>query len=159
MTTHTTSPSPSSLTATRSGQRIDPARALPLVLEANAATSLAAGVVGLAASRWSADRLGLAGTGWVQLGAAGLVLFALGVVGASRLHGGRLSRAARLVSVADVSWVVGTAVLIATSLVSGRGLSALGVAIAAAMGLGVADFAAVQLWLARRLDTLHPRQA
>ncbi len=155
MTTHTTSPTITSDPA----RRLDPARTLPVVLEANAATSIVAGLVGLAASRWTADRLGLAGTGWVQLVAAGLVVFALGVVGASRLRGAALARAARLVSAADAAWVVGTVVLVAASLASGRGLSSTGVAIASVMGLGVADFAVAQLWLARRLEadpTVHP---
>lgn len=124
----------------------DPGRLLPLVLEVNAATSLAAGAVGLAASRWSADRLGLDTTTWVRLVGAGLILFALALAAASRLRGPGLVRAAKLISAADAAWVAATVVVVAAGVLSGGG-----VAIALVMGLGVLDLGLAQLWLASRL--------
>jgi len=133
-----------------SRRTVDAGRLLPLVLEVNAATSLAAGAVGLAASRWSADRLGLDDTIGVRLVGAGLILFALGVAAASRLRGPALARAARLISAADAAWVAATvAVVVAGPLSTG------GVVIALVMGLGVLDLGLAQLWLAARL----PRSA
>lgn len=125
---------------------IDAGRLLPLVLEANAATSLAAGAVGLAAGRWSANRLGLDDTTWVRLVGAGLILFALAVAAASRLRGPALARAARLISAADAAWVIGTVAVVATGV-----LSTSGVVIALVMGVGVLDLGLAQLWLAGRL--------
>ncbi len=130
---------------------IDAGRLLPLVLEVNAATSLAAGAVGLAAGRWSADRLGLDSTTWVRLVAAGLLLFAVAVAAASRLRGPALGRAARLISGADAAWVAGTVAVVATGV-----LSTGGVVIAVVMGLGVLDLGLAQLWLAGRLARTAP---
>ena len=131
---------------TRPGRTIDAGRLLPLVLEVNAATSIAAGAVGLAAGRWSADRLGLDDTFWVRLVGAGLILFALAVAAASRLRGPALVRAGRLTSVADAAWVVGTVAVVAAGVLSTGGL-----VIAVVMGVGVADLGLAQLWLAARL--------
>jgi len=146
MSIHTTHPiHPSSSPVTR-GRTIDAGRLLPLVLEVNAATSILAGAVGLAAGRWSANRLGLDDTTWVRLVGAGLILFALTVAAASRLRGPALVRAARLVSAADAAWVVATVAVVATGV-----LSTGGVVIVLVMGLGVLDLGLAQLWLAARL--------
>ena len=147
MSIHTTHPTTYSSDDHQPRSRaIEPGRLLPLVLEVNAATSLAAGAVGLAAGRWSADRLGLDDTLWVRLVGAGLILFALAVAAASRLRGPALARAARLISVADAAWVVGTVAVVAAGV-----LSTGGVVIAAVMGVGVADLGLAQVWLAGRL--------
>jgi hypothetical protein len=158
MATHTTPhPSPTHL-GTTSGtgrtSRFDAARILPLVLEANAATSLAAGLIGLADGRWSADRLGLADATWVRVVGAGLIAFALAVGLASRLGGRSLARAARLISTADLAWVAATVVVLEATV-----LSTSGAVIAAVMGIGVLDFALAQLWLARRLGQQADHQA
>lgn len=151
MATHTTS----HLTPLPVSRRLHPARALPLVLRANAATSVAAGLVGLIDARWAASRLGLADTTWVRLIGAGLVLFGMAVAAGSRSHGPRLARAAALTSVADGAWVAGTIVLLGLALAADTGLSGTGSVIAAVMGVGVADFGLAQLWLARRLSPGH----
>lgn len=139
-----TAPITHSPAATR--RTIDAGRLLPLVLEVNAATSLAAGAVGLAAGRWSADRLGLDDTTWVRLVGAGLILFAVAVAAGSRLRGPSLARAARLISAADAAWVIGTVAVVASGV-----LSTSGVVIALVMGVGVLDLGLAQLWLAGHL--------
>lgn len=136
---------PTSLSPARS-RSIDAGRFLPLVLEANGATSLAAGAVGLIAGRWSADRLGLDTTTWVRLVGAGLIVFALAVAASSRLRGPDLVLAARAISAADLAWVAATVAVVASGV-----LSTSGVVIALVMGLGVLDLGLAQLWLARRL--------
>lgn len=128
------------------GRPVDARRFLPLVLEVNAATSLAAGAVGLIAGRWSADQLGLDTTTWVRLVGAGLIVFALAVAAASRLRGPDLARAARAISAADLAWVAATVAVVASGV-----LSTGGVVIALVMGLGVLDLGLAQLWLAGRL--------
>lgn len=154
-TTHTTTystadnpatPNPTADNPQTSNRTIDAGRLLPLVLEVNAATSLAAGAVGLAAGRWSADRLGLDSTTWVRLVGAGLVVFALAVAAASRLRGPALARAARLISCADAAWVIATVAVVAAGVLSTGGL-----VIALVMGVGVLDLGLAQLWLAGRL--------
>lgn len=148
MSIHTTHPTTYSSDDHPARSRgVNAGRLLPLVLEVNAATSLAAGAVGLAAGRWSADRLGLDDTRWVRLVGAGLILFALAVAAASRLRGPALARAARLISVADAAWVIGTVAVVAAGV-----LSTGGVVIAVVMGVGVADLGLAQLWLAGRLS-------
>lgn len=146
MSIHTTHPTHPSSSPATGGRTIDAGRLLPLVLEVNAATSILAGAVGLAAGRWSADRLGLDDTTWVRLVGAGLILFALAVAAASRLRGPALARAARLVSAADAAWVAATVAVVASGV-----LSTGGVVIALVMGLGVLDLGLAQLWLAARL--------
>ncbi|MEZ5411662.1 MAG: hypothetical protein R2761_26750 [Acidimicrobiales bacterium] len=146
-TAHTVHPDAHPTRSPATGRRsVDAGRLLPLVLEVNAATSLAAGAVGLVAARWSADRLGLDDTGWVRLVGAGLILFALAVAASSRLRGPALARAARLISGADAAWVAATVAVVAAGV-----LSTGGVVIAVVMGVGVLDLGLAQLWLASRL--------
>lgn len=120
-------------------------RRLRLVLAANAATSLAAGAVGLAATGWAADVLDVAATGWVRLVSAVLVVFALDVAWVARARRERLRPGAALVSAVDAAWVVATAVLVAAG-----AFGAVGTAVAVAMGVGVLDFALLQMHLRRR---------
>lgn len=140
MTTTTASTLPT--TTVRAEQ---PARRLRLVLAANAATSALAGVAALVgASAW-ADTLGIDSTGIIRLVGAGLVLFAVDVALAARsTHG--LCRNALVISMLDLAWVLATAIVLATG-----DLTTTGTVVALVMGVGVLDFALLQLWLRRRL--------
>lgn len=125
----------------------DPESRLRQVLAVNAITSGVAGVAGLAAADWWAETLGITSVGWVQLISAGLVLFALEVIWVAARASRSLRPAALAVSVADAAWIVGTAVVLATV-----DLTTTGWVLAVAMGVGVADFAILQLWFRRRLS-------
>lgn len=117
---------------------------LRTVLLANAATSLAAGVVGLVATSALVDELGLRSTGWTRLVSAGLVLFAVDVaLGARSRH---LRATALASSIADLAWVAATIVVLATVDLTGAGR-----VVAAVVGLAVLDLAAFQLWFRHRL--------
>lgn len=123
-----------------------PERNLRRVLAVNATTSGVAGVAGLVAASWWAETLGIAGVGWIQLISAGLVVFAVDVAVVAARSTRRLATAALAVSLADLSWVAGTAIVLATV-----DLTTTGRVLAVAMGIGVADFAVLQLWFRSRL--------
>ena len=122
-----------------------PARRLRAVLAVNAATSLAAGTAGLVAAPFWVERLGLGSAGWTRLISFGLVVFAIDVA----LLAGRGSRwlrpGALAVSAADLAWVAATIAVLATV-----DLTAEGRVVAVVMGVGVLDFALLQLWFRRR---------
>ncbi len=119
------------------------------VLLANSVTSAAAGLVAAIGPRWVNDRI-LDSAGaieWTRGVGVGLIGFAIAVaVVAVRVRGRTLRRAAVEVSVIDLAWVAATAVVIATVDLSGFGL-----AVAIVMGVGVLDFATLQLFFARRI--------
>ena len=120
---------------------------LKAVLLANAVTSLTAGLVAALATEWVVESFGLTSGAqmWTRLVGVGLVLFALAVgYVALDLEGDTQRRAARLVSAADLSWVVATVIVLVTG-----SLSTLGAVAAIAMGLGVGDFALLQLRFSR----------
>ena len=121
---------------------------LRAVLTANAATSAVAGVAGLVAAGWWSDRRGSDSPGWVRIVSAGLVLFALDVLLVARARPAALHRWSAVVSAADLAWVAGTVAVIAAG-----GLNGTGVAVAAVVGVGVLDFAALQLWFRSRMAT------
>jgi hypothetical protein len=121
-------------------------RRLRAVLALNAGTSLAAGVVGLAATGWVGDVLGVDRPGWIRLVSAALVLFALDVALLARARTPVLRRHAATVSAADAAWVVATVVLVALGAFSTRGA-----VVASVMAIGVADFAVLQLVFRRRV--------
>ncbi len=123
----------------------DPAARLRLVLTTNAATSFAAGVVGLLATDWCVEELGLQSSGWTRLVSAGLVLFAIDVALGARSTR-RLATTALLTSVLDLAWVAATVAVLATV-----DLTTAGWMVAAVMGVGVLDFALLQLWFRCRL--------
>lgn len=129
------------------GHAAPPERRLRTVLAFNAATSLLTGVTGLAAAGWWSDRLGIGSPGWTRLVSAGLVVFALAVALVARTRPGPLRRLAALVSIADLAWVAATIAVIAAGALNGAG-----VVVALVVGVGVADFALLQLWF-RRLMT------
>jgi hypothetical protein len=147
MTTHaieqfTTATTDAPLTAKRS-----PERFLRLVLSANAATSFAAGPLGTIAAGWCADTLGIASAGLVRAVSLALVVFAVDVALVARACAPRMRRFSGFVSCLDIAWVVATAVVVASGSLSGTG-----VAIAVVMGIGVADFAVLQLWFRRQMS-------
>ena len=113
---------------------------LRAVLAVNAATSLVAGVAGLAAARWWSEELGVDSPGWVRIVSIGLVLFAVDVALVARSRRDVLRRHAATVSVADLTWVAATAVLVAVG-----AFSTTGAIIAVVMAVGVLDFALLQL--------------
>ena len=118
---------------------------LRTVLTVNAATSLAGGLIGLAATDRLVEELGLQSTGWTRLVSAGLVLFAIDVaLGAQSTR--YLARTALLTSVLDIAWVVATVAVLATV-----DLTGIGQVVAVVLGLAVADFAVLQLWFRHRL--------
>ncbi|MPY95408.1 MAG: hypothetical protein GEV08_20840 [Acidimicrobiia bacterium] len=123
-----------------------PARNLRAVLAANAATSALAGVAGLVAAGWWADELGLPSVAVVRIVSAALVVFAVDVALVARRATGRLRPAALAISLVDLAWVVGTVAVLATV-----DLTTTGRLVAIVMGLGVLDFAALQLWFRSRL--------
>ena len=122
-----------------------PARHLRTVLAVNAATSLAAGVVAVSAAPWLVDELGLGSEGWTRLVGAGLVLFSIDVALAAARATRRLRSATLAVSLTDLVWVAATIVVLATVDLTGAGR-----VVAVAMGVGVLDFALLQLWFRHR---------
>ncbi|HEU5081940.1 MAG TPA: hypothetical protein VFU14_01275 [Acidimicrobiales bacterium] len=132
-------------TSPRTALAADPAGRLRLVLTTNAATSLAAGLVAVLAAGWCVEELGLQSEGWTRVVGAGLVLFAADVALGARSRR-RLATTALLTSVADLAWVAATAVVLATV-----DLTTAGRVVAVVMGVGVLDFALLQLWFRSRL--------
>jgi hypothetical protein len=127
------------------------AQRLRNVLRTNAVTSLATGLA-LAVVPGPLDRLlGTGQTGAVRLVGVALVVFALDVLVVAGASAPRLVRWSPAVTVADVSWVVGSAAAIALGWFEPAG--AVLVAAAAAM---VASFAVAQ-W--RHLAGIHPAAA
>lgn len=124
-----------------------PARRLRTVLGANATTSLAAGIAGLVATSWLVDELGLGSEGWTRLVSFGLVLFAVDVALAASRATRHLRAYALAISVADLAWVAATVVVLATV-----DLTTAGRVVATVMGIGVLDFALLQLWFRRQAD-------
>jgi hypothetical protein len=119
---------------------------LRAVLALDAATSAAAGIVGLAATAWVADRLGVDDSAWIRLVSAGFLLFAAGVLAVARSEPHVLRRHAATVATANVAWVVVTAALVVAGAFSGGGT-----VLMAVMAVAVADLAALQLWFRSRM--------
>lgn len=139
MTTTTTTTAPLTTAAPTSA-----ATRLRTVLAVNAATSFAAGVLGLLATDRLVEDLGLQSAGWTRLVSAGLVLFALDVaLGARSRH---LATTALATSVLDLTWVAATLAVLA-----GVDLTGLGRLVAVVMGVAVLDFAGLQLRFRSRL--------
>ena len=120
---------------------------LRAVLRLNAATSLGGGLVAAIASPWVSDTLGIDHVLITRLLGVGLVLFAADVAFLSTRGREALARGARLVSAADIAWVLASLVVVATGI-----LTTVGVAVTLLVALGVADFAATQLWFRARLQ-------
>jgi len=119
---------------------------LRLVLRANAFTSALSGAIGLVGAGYWSERLGIDNVVVTALVSIGLVLFAVDVVRTSRVPDERLGSGALLVSIADIVWVIASAVVVALGL-----LTPFGSVAAIVIAIGVADFAALQLWFRSRL--------
>lgn len=140
-------------TATATAHRIDsrpsteqPAARLRVVLGLNAATSLTAGIVAAFAGPWVADTMGLGSVAWTRIVGVALIVFAVDVALVARYSRATLRSATLAISAVDIAWVAATIVV-----VSAASLTTTGWIIAAVMAVGVADFAAVQLWFRRQL--------
>lgn len=123
-----------------------PLRMLRAVLAANAATSALGGLAGLVAAGWMADTFGLPSATVVRVVAAALLLFAVDVALVARRATGRLRSATLAISLVDLAWVAGTVAVLAAA-----DLTTAGRVIAIISGLGVLDFAVLQLWFRSRL--------
>jgi len=120
-------------------------RRLRMVLTVNAITSFAGGAVGLAAAPWVSQELGFDHVALTRIVSIGLMLFAVDVALLARTRAEHTIRWSAAVSAADLVWVAATIVLVA-----GGTLTTAGVVVATVLGLGVLDFAVLQLWLRGR---------
>ena len=118
---------------------------LRLVLRLNALSSLASGLVAAIAATWVSETLGIDHVAITRVVGVGLVAFAANVVYISTRGDARVLAEARLVSAADAAWVIATIVVLASGI-----LTTAGIVIAAVVGVMVADFGALQLWLRAR---------
>lgn len=118
---------------------------LRLVLRANATTSIAGGAVALIAGSWVSRELGIDHVALTRLLGAGLIGFALLVLGIAGSNERRLLSESLLVSMGDAAWVVGTIVVVASGV-----LTSTGNIVAATVALAVADFGVTQLWFRSR---------
>lgn len=118
---------------------------LRLVLRANATTSIAGGAIALIAGSWVSRELGIDHVALTRLLGAGLIGFALLVLGIARADERRLLSESLLVSIGDAAWVVGTIVVVAAGV-----LTTTGNIVAALVALAVADFGVTQLWFRSR---------
>lgn len=138
-----------SLTRARHGAGMDTATLTHrsrLVLRANAAFSTVGGLIAVVAAGWLSDVSGIDHVAITRLGGVGLLLFAADVYRQSRLPEHRLPFALLQTSIADVSWVVATAIVLALVDLTGWGVAG-----AIVIAVAVADFGATQLWLRSKL--------
>lgn len=118
---------------------------LRLVLRANAVVSLVTGVIALVAGSWLSRELGIDHVALTRVIGAGLIIFAVDVAMVARAKEPKLLQEAGLVSMADIAWVVATAVVVMSGI-----LTTAGNVVAVAQGLVITDFAATQLWFRSR---------
>ncbi|MEM9464480.1 MAG: hypothetical protein AAGA90_03865 [Actinomycetota bacterium] len=117
-----------------------------LVLRTNAAFSVVSGLIAVAAAGWVSDVSGIDHVLLTRIGGVGLLLFAADVVRQSRLPESKLPFALLQTSIADASWVVATAIVLALVDLTGWGVAG-----AIVIAIAVADFGAAQLWLRAKL--------
>lgn len=127
-----------------------PTNRLRLVLRANAAFSLVSGTIALFAASWVSREVGIDHVLITRLLGVGLIVFGADVAHVSRSREPRLLRDAALISAADLSWVIVTAGIVLSSM-----LTTTGNIVAVVLALAVADFATMQLWF--RSKALAPR--
>lgn len=126
---------------------------LRLVLRANAGTSIAGGLTALLGAGFVSDRLGVDHVALTALVGVGLLLFAVDVL-RTAADDDRMRRSTPWISVADLAWVAATVPVVASGV-----LSSAGDVVAVVVGLGVLDFAILQLVLWRRLASDAPERA
>ena len=117
-----------------------------MVLRANAVTSTAAAVLALTAPGPIADALGTTSTAAVRAVGLALLVFALDTAVTSVRSVPTLRPGALAISIGDIAWVVATPVVLIAA-----DPTPTGTAVALVMAVGVAGFAATQLWLRARL--------
>ncbi|MEO7397964.1 MAG: hypothetical protein ABIW84_05325 [Ilumatobacteraceae bacterium] len=122
-----------------------PARQLRTVLAMNAATSLLAGICGLLAADWVSDTLGIGSENWTRVVGGGLFLFAIDVAIVAARARAHLRSLTLAISILDIAWVAATAIVLAAV-----DLTTSGRVVAVVLGLGVLDFAVLQLWFRSR---------
>jgi hypothetical protein len=122
-----------------------PAGRLRTVLTLNAATSGVIGVVGLAAGQFWATKLGIDSAPAIRVVCAALIVFAIEVVIVAFRSTTSLNRWTAAISAIDIAWILGT-----VAIVTAAELTALGTVVAIVLGVGVAAFAALQLWFRSR---------
>lgn len=145
--THTvTSPLRPRATSSRPVDSERPARRLRTVLLVNAATSFGFGIAGLVAAPYWSEALGIDSVGWIRLVSAGLVLFAVDVALVAWRAKAALPTAVLAISAGDLTWVVATGVALATV-----SFTTTGWILAVVIGIGVLDYALLQLWYRSRL--------
>ncbi len=125
---------------------------LRTVLRLNAGFSAIGGLIALIAASWVSDGAGIDHVTLTRIVGAGLILFAIDVLLLARASEARLVRDSLLVSVADLSWVAASMVVLAVV-----DLTRAGVVGTVLVALVVADFAAAQLWF--RSKAVGPREA
>ncbi len=115
---------------------------LRLVLRANAAFSAAAGLFAVAAASFVSDKGGIGHVALTRLVGVGLLIFAIDVLMTSRLRGPRLLQGTLLISMADITWVIASLVVIAFV-----DLTPAGIVVGLAQAAAVLDFGVTQYWL------------
>jgi hypothetical protein len=137
--------SPPTSTRPAGGNALHAARSatrLRFVLAANAATSAIVAIIGLLATDWASTTLGIQDEAAIRIVSGGLLIFAATVGAAAWRGAGRLGLLATIISAVDATWVAATVGVLALGDLSTRGT-----ALAIVLGVGVAGFAALQLWL------------
>jgi hypothetical protein len=119
---------------------------LRLVLATNATTSGLGGLAAVVAAGTVDSALGTDSIMWVRIVGAGLVLFAALVLWTARSTTRRVVIGAPVISVGDVSWVVGTIVTIVLGW-----YSTVGAIVMAVVGVAVGSFGVAQAVLAGRI--------
>ncbi|MEQ8841727.1 MAG: hypothetical protein RIB98_12170 [Acidimicrobiales bacterium] len=114
---------------------------LRLVLRANATFSFVCGAVALVTGSWLSRELDIDHVTVTRLLGGGLILFAVAVLVISRLDAPLLRTESLVVSIADITWVLGSVAILLTGLLNETGNIVL-----ALVGLVVADFGAMQLF-------------
>ena len=124
-----------------------PVSRLRRVLRLNAAFSLVTGLSAVVAAGPVAELLGIDQVWLVRATGAALVGFAGTVAAIARVDSTSLGRLARLVSLADLAWVIGTVPVVAAGW-----LSVAGAVTMAVIGLVVLDLAVLQLLAAAGIE-------
>lgn len=120
----------------------DPTPKLRLVLQANAAFSAVGGLLAVAAASFVSDKGGIGHVALTRLVGLGLLVFAVDVLMTSRTRGNELLQGALLISLADITWVITSLIVIATV-----DLTTAGTVVGLLQAAAVLDFGVTQYWL------------
>ena len=125
----------------------DPTPKLQLVLRANAAFSAAGGLLAVAAASFVSDKGGIDHVILTRLVGLGLLVFAIDVFMTSRTTGAKLRQGALLISIADITWVMASLIVIAAV-----DLTTAGVIVGLVQAAAVLDFGVTQYWLRSKTE-------